>query len=284
VNQTSVSDPIMEKNIKIITLDQARKNIDLNVQKAKLDKRYPLDENGKPRTRFSASTLDVDGVGKTNLADMSDEMATKVSIIFEELNELADKYGIPRLRGIRASRKGNYLMSMGDGVLNINIRQLTSQRIGQEGIEKTLRYRNLTNNSRVTASQYQGWKYGDKTIDFGKEKGRKYDRPFISDEYLKNSTDLDVIRSSMYHEFGHHVHQMKYVTGNNKDYGVNYRWKPPVEERIQKLSRFERTFPTTYSKFNHQEWFAENFSMYTQKNRVDLVDPKFIEIIKELQE
>jgi hypothetical protein len=24
--------------------------------------------------------------------------------------------------------------------------------------------------------------------------------------------------------------------------------------------------------------------MYTQKNRVDLVDPKFIEIIKELQE
>tara|TARA_B110000211_G_C13856196_1_gene454395 strand:- start:256 stop:783 length:528 start_codon:yes stop_codon:yes gene_type:complete len=175
-------------------------------------------------------------------------------------------------------------MSMGDGVLNINIKQLTGQRIGQEGIEKTLRYRNLMNNSKVTASQYQGWKYGDKTIDFGKEKGRKYDRPFISDEYLKNSTDLDVIRSSMYHEFGHHVHQMKYVKGNNKDYGVNYRWKPPVEERIQKLSRFERTFPTTYSKFNHQEWFAENFSMYTQKNRVDLVDPKFIEIIKELQE
>jgi len=284
VNQTSVSNPIMEKDIKVITLDQARENIDRSVQKAKLDKRYPLDENGAPRTRFSASTLDVDGVGKTNLADMTDNMATKISVIFEELNELADKYDIPRLRGIRASRKGAYLMSMGDGVLNINIKQLTGQRIGQEGIEKTLRYRNLMNNSKVTASQYQGWKYGDKTIDFGKVKGRKYDRPFISDEYLKNSTDLDVVRSSMYHEFGHHVHQMKYVKGDNKDYGVNRRWKPPVEERIQELSRFERVFPTTYSKFNHQEWFAENFSMYTQKNRVDLVDPKFIEIIKELEE
>ena len=284
VNQTSVSNPIMEKDIKVITLDQARENIDRSVQKAKLDKRYPLDENGAPRIRFSESTLDVDGVGKTNLADMTNDQATKISVIFEELNELADKYDIPRLRGIRASRKSAYLMSMGDGVLNINIKQLTGQRIGQEGIEKTLTYRNLMNNSKVTASQYQGWKYGDKTIDFGKVKGRKYDRPFISDEYLKNSTDLDVIRSSMYHEFGHHVHQMKYIKGDNKDYGVNRRWKPPVEERIQKLSRFERVFPTTYSKFNHQEWFAENFSMYTQKNRVDLVDPKFIEIIKELEE
>ena len=77
---------------------------------------------------------------------------------------------------------------------------------------------------------------------------------------------------------------MKYVTGADKGLGTSYGWKPKVEERIEKLTRFERVFPTTYSKTNHKEWFAENFSMYTQKVRVDLVDPKFIEIIKELED
>ena len=284
VNQTSVSNPIMEKDIKVIPLDQARENIDRSVQKAKLDKRYPLDENGVPRARFSASSLDVDGIGKTNLANMTDDQATKIAIIFEELNELADKYNIPRLRGIRASKKGSYLMSMGDGVLNINTKQLSLSRHGKNRIERTLNYRQIFKKDKITVAQYQDWKYGDKTIDFDKVRGKKYDRPYGAEEYIKNSTDLDVTRSVAYHEFGHHVHQMKYVKGNNKDYGINRRWKPPVEERIQELSRFERVFPTTYSKTNHQEWFAENFSMYTQKNRVDLVDPKFIEIIKELQE
>ena len=283
LNKTSVSNPIMEKDIKVIPLEQARENIDRSVQKAKLDKRYPLDENGLPKARFRESSLDIESIGRVKLDNITDEMATKISIVFDELNELADKYNIPRLRGIRASRRGAY-MSMGDGVLNINTKVLSnSLRPGTKGIEKTLFYRNIVNKSKVTAAQYQGWKYGDKTIDFGKVKGKKYDRPFVADEYIENSTELDLVRNTMYHEFGHHVHQMKYVN-NDSGYGVSYGWLPKVEEKIQRLSRFERIFPTTYSKTNPKEWFAENFSMYTQKVRTDLVDPKFIEIIKELEE
>tara|TARA_B110000977_G_C10939019_1_gene440104 strand:- start:185 stop:1006 length:822 start_codon:yes stop_codon:yes gene_type:complete len=272
----------MEKDIKVIPLDQARKNIDNSVQKSKLDKRYPLDENGKPKARFTESSKDVDGIGKVKLDNVTDAMATKISIVFEELNELADKYDIPRLRGIRASKTGAF-MSMGDGVMNMNTKVLSnSLRPGKEGIQRTLNYKNITKNTKVTADQYQNWKYGDKTINWGTLRRQKFDRPYTAEEYIKNSTELDIVRNTMYHEFGHHIHQMKYVN-NDKGYGVSYGWLPKVEEKINRLSRFERIFPTTYSKTNPREWFAENFSMYTQKVRTDLIDPKFIEIIKELE-
>ena len=39
-------------------------------------------------------------------------------------------------------------------------------------------------------------------------------RPKTTKQYYDN--DLDIMRNVMYHEFGHHIHQMKYVTKNFK--------------------------------------------------------------------
>ena len=85
----------------------------------------------------------------------------------------------------------------------------------------------------------------------------------------------------MYHEFGHHVHQMKYVTKDTLDYGTKYI--PKVEKELTQLTdRFIMKTPTNYAKTNSKEFFAENFSLYSM-GKTDLVDPKFIKLIEELQ-
>jgi UDP-N-acetylmuramate-alanine ligase len=78
----------------------------------------------------------------------------------------------------------------------------------------------------------------------------------------------------MYHEFAHHVHQMKYVN-NNPDYGV--RFIPLVEKKLTQV--VARQSATKYGSTNNKEWFAENFSLY-EMGRKDIVDPRFIQFIE----
>ena len=86
----------------------------------------------------------------------------------------------------------------------------------------------------------------------------------------------------MYHEFGHHVHQMKYVTKDTYQYGGGYISK--VEKDLRSLTiKFPVKSPSNYAKVNDKEWFAENFSLYSMGKRKDLIDPKFIELIEGLQ-
>ena len=49
-----------------------------------------------------------------------EELNWALSVLFDELNDLADKYNIPRLRGVRVSPSRRYTMAMGDGVLYID--------------------------------------------------------------------------------------------------------------------------------------------------------------------
>ena len=48
------------------------------------------------------------------------EVLLLVSAILDELNDLADKFNIPRLRGIKTGKSASYSMAMGDGVLYVD--------------------------------------------------------------------------------------------------------------------------------------------------------------------
>ena len=87
------------------------------------------------------------------------------------------------------------------------------------------------------------------------------------------------LRQTMYHEFGHHVHQMKYVNKDTYNYGVGFISK--VESQITQIT--SKKYPSNYAKTNFKEWFAENFSLYEMGKRKDLIDPQFIKLIEELQ-
>jgi len=271
VNVSSYLNPITLASIRTVPKKVSQARISKSIKEGSEDIRYPRNPDGTVKYRYSGSQY----IGKVNLRNLSDEMATKVSVILDELNDLAAKYNIPRLRGIYSNRQGNNIMAMGDGVLKINPDKLNFV----ERQTKFLAFMNKKHNTNISMKTYKEWKYGDKTI-LWKEKKVVYDRPFSADHYLDG--DLDKLRNTMYHEFGHHVHQMKYVTKDTYQYGGGYISK--VEKDLRSLTiKFPVKSPSNYAKVNDKEWFAENFSLYSMGKRKDLIDPKFIELIEGLQ-
>ena len=135
----------------------------------------------------------------------------------------------------------------------------------------------IKNNTALGKLKTTKWKYGDDPIK----------RPFSVKAY--RSDPVDRIRSTMYHEFGHHIHQMKYVN-NNSDYG--FRFTRLIEKKVAQLIKDERRkVPfakrlignSEYGDTNPHEWFAEQFSAYTF-GMTDKVHPSFIKLIKEIED
>ena len=116
VNVTSLANPITLASIRTVPLKQSQTRLAKTVKEGFEDSRYPRNPNGTVKYRYSGSQY----IGKVNLRNLSEENATKISIIFDELNDLAAKYNLPKLRGIVSNRQGNAVMAMGDGVLKVN--------------------------------------------------------------------------------------------------------------------------------------------------------------------
>ena len=255
INISTLANPITLTAIRPVTIKQSKariqKQVDVNAQ----DSRYPKNLDGTIKHRFRDAPKNV---GKVQMSGVTEQQATLITAIFDELNELAVKYNVPKLRGLKVSSSRSYNGAMGDGVL-----YLGSQFINQ-----------FTALGRIPINK---WKYGD---DITK-------RPFSVKEYLENPVDR--IRSTMYHEFGHHIHQMKYVN-NNADY--SWKFKPIIEEKIAKVIIEERKkVPfvkrlignSDYGDTNPQEWFAEQFSAYTFGKK-DKVHPAFLKLIKDIED
>ena len=256
VNVSSYLNPIALANIRTVPLKTSQARISKSIKEGFDDVRYPRSPNGVPITRFQNGVK----IGTSDLSKLSEEMATKVSVVLDELNDLAVKYNIPKLRGIYVKNSGG-LAGMGDGSLKLNAKGLN--RI-TEGVASGLARTNYKTNSKLKT--LANWKHGD-NIRL---------RPTVGYEYFDN--ELDQLRQVMYHEFGHHVHQMKYVSQSTSNFRVGYI--PKVEGQISQIT--SRIFPTNYAKANGHEWFAENFSLYSM-GKIDLIDPKFIKLIEELQ-
>jgi len=126
----------------------------------------------------------------------------------------------------------------------------------------------------IRAKPISKWKRGDNINN----------RPHNTDEFWESP--LDQFRSTLYHEFGHHVHQTyKYKVKDNTIRKPNYKQiKYPLEERLRKRDitySYKKNSPTTYGATDTKEWFVENFSLYFM-DRKNLVDPKFIKVLEEM--
>ena len=93
-------------------------NLQRTISESAKDKRYLT------YTRFGQtlplSRYNTSGVGTVNLRGMSDKASSMIATVVKELNELADKYNVPRIREITASRRMRAIASMGDGMMNVN--------------------------------------------------------------------------------------------------------------------------------------------------------------------
>jgi len=252
VNATSLDNPITADKLQIIPKTVAIKSLEKQIVNATKDVRYPVDASGVAINRFR----NPQNIGKISLGNISEKLLTEISVVKQELDDLADKYNIPKIRGVVKTRStARSIMSMGDGKLNVNINKS----------ENLQRYRNFY--LEKLKVKEVNWKFGD-NLD---------NRPYNAFIYFDNQ--LDQLRNVMYHEFAHHVHQMKGVTSTTANYGIKFT--PVVEEKLKTITRNLRKSASRYGDKDPYEWFAENFSLYEMK-RTDLVDPQFIKFIKEI--
>lgn len=213
---------------------------------------------------------------------MSDKASSMVNTVMKELDELAVKYNVPKIRSITASRRMRYIASMGEGNLSVNPKyfenvlnkSVKTNMMLQKGEEYLANFKIGDDVSkeiyklptRMTYEQYQKAK-------------ATWKRPHNAFHYFPD--ELDKVRNIMYHEFGHQIHQMKFIDKPEvvADFlKEKYGFIPPIEVKLGNI-KIARTGSTRYSNKNTKEWFAENFSLYAM-DRKDLVDPNFIKFLK----
>jgi hypothetical protein len=148
--------------------------------------------------------------------------------------------------------------------------KLEQAKATQKSIENKIWTINRKYNSKQgSVINVSDWKRGMNIIN----------RPQTSTQYF--DTGIDQIRQMMYHEFGHHVHQISKLTTK-----ATYR-NPLIEKQLTDLKNkgiinIDKSV-SNYAGKNDHEWFAENFSLYFN-DRKDLVDPEFKTLIKEIME
>lgn len=103
------------------------------------------------------------------------------------------------------------------------------------------------------------------------------EKPFGASEYFPFEQSPKLLLD---HEFGHHIHQL-YGVKNAKSYA-----EPPLEKKIDQIykkSEKDGTLivPSKYAASDHQEWFAESYSLYVN-GRDDLVTPGLIDLFKKI--
>ncbi len=178
---------------------------------------------------------------------MDVEAANIINRTLLDMQEECDRLNIPRIRAINnnAGRAGG---TMGDGVMTIS-----------SGVVKTY----LSEQARTPSS----WQPG----------GALKDRPFLTSHYFANP--IDRIKSILWHEFGHHIHQQFGVT-TVKDYV-----SPRLEDLLRQIwaARGRETLiPTSYAGTNSKEWWAESYTLY-KLGRSDLVDAKLLDLIQRIE-
>jgi len=203
---------------------------------AQLKSRY----NGRKITQYTSETV------SKHFKDVEGAFIV-MEQVDRELSILANLFKIPPIRGYTKIRKGSRSgADMGDGVMGINTEYFKN---------------NLIHKNSKPAST---WKQGDGNLK----------KPNGSEEYWSEGSDR--IRSIMYHEFGHHVHQIKGI--EKAEQYIMGKWEKEV---LRLAPHRNRKSPTKYGDTKSVEWFAENFSVWAMR-RKELVDPEFLKLIEDI--
>jgi len=184
---------------------------------------------------------------------------SEASLLVDELKLNAK---LQELNGLSVSQYETYLATkaewkaMASG--NDKVNKFTELDASIQAYNKTIKTAAATRkklDDAVAASQ-------PKIANPYKRGGDKAKRPFNSGDYFAKNSDLG--KTTIFHEFGHNVHQQYFATRQNLR-------NPPMEKWLKSKFTNKSFYPTKYSEVNPQEWFAENFALYNM-GRKDLVD------------
>ena len=254
-------------------------------------------------------------------ASLTKEAATAMAIVNQELNYFADLFGIPRVRGYKKIQSEKTIADMGDGVMGFNTdyfnkwggdintsndATLVPRRAELKGkIQETeARVRSLEQSILETGDRGSGplsFQLSDANNELWKLK-REYasiSTPEVTDYKLggegrkpwtveKYSTGgMDYFRSTMYHEFGHQIHQTygRRVSERGRVSASDRPFEDELKKRWLKVYRLKKKrskeFWSRYAETDAFEWFAESFALWAS-GQTDKVNPLFLEMIQEI--
>ena len=230
---------------KILAKHEARARIRTTLKES--SEKWP--EYSKDRRRFDGRDPSQYGILDSSVSEKLADSAFVIDEVMNELNVLADLLKVQRLRGIVPIKAtSTSAADMGDGVMGLNIGY----------IERTNTYA-----FRKKLESRSAWKRGDSLSS----------RPWTSDSF--GDSYANDLRTTMYHEFGHLVHQ----TYRSLDSSLYY--DPPVEKWMRR-KKLRGTAATRYADTDGKEWFAENFALWAE-GKDELVTPRFIKLINAIK-
>lgn len=207
-----------------------------------------------------------DRVGGRSATGALEEIAAKRAAIQAEMQPLVEQ-----MRALRAERND---LPMGDP----RYAELTKQ---EYDLYKPLADLRKKDDAlwRKAGLMERASKGGVKTLTEWKPGDDIKARPHSVGSYFPEG--VDQARATIYHEFGHHLHQYLKKAGPRRQYGA-----PPLERDLityyrQAMHARRSTQASKYSLTNEHEWFAENFALFTL-GRKDLVDETARELIERL--
>ncbi len=118
--------------------------------------------------------------------------------------------------------------------------------------------------------------------------------PYHTDKFVDNW--FDRLRTTIFHEVGHHIHQMYKLkiadvyARKRREQNITrdpywYEMERPLEEYINNRKGIKKGAPSEYGFTNNKEWWCENFSLYYLGTKYrDLVDPIFVDILKDIND
>ena len=217
---------------------------------------YPDEPTGLKAVRFKHGKYDSQAVaekiyGRAYLSLLNLPAHNSCNQHLLELQKECDRLGLPRIRGVHMSA-GRSAATMGDGVLAI------SKAMNQffPNAEKLAALSAVTRPSE--------WSVG---VDMAK-------RPSTSVEYFAFGEDR--LKTVMWHEFGHHIHQQLGVKSLS-DYNA-----PALEGKLKALFGKESVRPSKYADTNSKEWFAESYALF-KMGRKDLIDPVLTDLLGKIE-
>ena len=254
--------------------------------------------------------------GSLSLGKSDAATATYIAQALKEIQEVGDNIGLPRLRGVQPVRNSKKapLANMGGGVLGIvpdkmkvslNIETdrgmrpreleevIAKIKVDEARQREVVRELGLGDDSdayfaarKIQKELQQQVRDLEIELHYSKlrwaEPSRRTpdndeDLPWYLADYFDDP--LDKVRSLIYHEYGHHIHQTLKLDRQYK------RSETFVEEKITRFFRsthkteLERYAVGKYAMTNQYEYFVESFASYMM-GRKELIHPRMKEIIE----
>ena len=142
VQEPEVKEVPTERPIPVKKKSSVKRSVTERMEEAAQDPRYLKTEDGLPATiyrpsgvRRNAKEKQIESIGRASLpVGLSDDGASLLEELVIVANGVAEKYNMPKLRGVRSVGGRNAAMAIGDGVLEFHTEYLNRTAVQSVGV------------------------------------------------------------------------------------------------------------------------------------------------------